>query len=343
MNSLPMKNCLLHLGLLLGAMVPAAHAGLFNLASANVSALGANSLVSQGLFDAAATAAAAQSAQSLHAAGGVTNVLGSVTSSATARAAAGQLGIGTSVNISSAGAIEPLKGSAGTFENAAAGQFFDAYGAQAEFTSSDLVISPVPGSGLSGAGTLTAQLNLSLDGSFLGNATGPFAGTASVVSRLNLVVRFGYMDPVTFSQGGTLQTGQVTLTQSSGGVATFDGGSGLFAGYTGGPLALTTVAAALPIGVPIELSVRLANLTTVQATGTIDYQGGVDYLHTLSLPTSGPVLNLPSGYTAASTELNVANNAFTAVPEPEEWALFAGTALLAGGLWQRRQRLIASM
>ena len=196
-------------------------------------------------------------------------------------------------------------------------------------------ITPIPGAGVTGAGLLSAKLNLNLDGTFTTNPVLAGVGTASMSSTLYLNIRFGYVDPISHFQGATFYAGTVNLTQNFGGAPMFGAGTGLLTGYTGGPLAISTAATDLPIGVPISLDVRLAAITELSAQGAVDYSGGVDFFHTLSLPTAGDVLTLPAGYSTESTELNVAGNSFVAVPEPAGWAGLAATGLLGFALARR--------
>jgi hypothetical protein len=49
---------------------------------------------------------------------------------------------------------------------------------------------------------------------------------------------------------------------------------------------------------------------------------------------SGPVFNLPDGYSANSPEADILNNAFT--PEPSTWAMLA-TGAIALLLFRRRK------
>jgi hypothetical protein len=313
------------------------HAGLFTLSAVNVTALTVDGFDQQTSFVGPTTTSISRTGERTLFDGMMSlGVVGTATSAASARAGAGTLGVQTAVTIHAAGSPTALKASAGKYENPGAGQFFDANGAQADFKSTDLRITPIPGAGVSGAGMLSARLNLDLDGTFTTNPVLAGPGTASMSSTLYLSIRFGYVDPVTHAQGmPTFYAGNVTITQSSGGAPVFGAGTGLLAGYTGGPLAISTAATALPIDVPISLDVRLGAITELTADGTVDYSGGVDFFHTLSLPTTGAVLTLPAGYSTESTELNVAGNSFAAVPEPAGWAGLAATGLLGFALARR--------
>ncbi len=312
-------------------------AGLFTLSAVNVTALTVDGFDQQTSFAGPTTASISRTGERTLFAGMMSlGVVGTATSTASARAGAGTLGVQTAVTIHAAGSPTSLKASAGKYANPGAGQFFDANGAQADFSSTDLRITPIPGAGVSGAGMLSARLNLDLEGTFTTNPVLAGPGTASMSSTLYLSIRFGYVDPVTHAQGmPTFYAGNVTLTQSFGGAPVFGAGTGLLAGYTGGPLAISTAATSLPIGVPISLDVRLAAITELSAEGTLDYSGGVDFFHTLSLSTAGDVLTLPAGYSTESTELNVAGNSFVAVPEPAGWAGLAATGLLGFALARR--------
>jgi hypothetical protein len=62
-----------------------------------------------------------------------------------------------------------------------------------------------------------------------------------------------------------------------------------------------------------------------------------DYSHTLTFPASGPVFNLPAGYTANSPDAHIVNNMF--VPEPGSLVLLvsAGSLIWSGAHRGRRR------
>jgi MYXO-CTERM domain-containing protein len=64
----------------------------------------------------------------------------------------------------------------------------------------------------------------------------------------------------------------------------------------------------------------------------------LDALHSLSLPLTGPVFNLPAGYDADAPSYGIADNVFTPVPEPGHYAAAAALGLLGFGLWRRGRR-----
>ncbi len=311
-------------------------ADLFTLSAVNVDALFNPGSDQQTSFVGGTMADVSRTSSSYFFGPGVTNLLGTATSTAFARADAGSLGVSTSVSIQATGATDLLKAKAGAYENPGAGQFFDAYGALARFSTSDLAITPIPGAGVSGSGSVTARLNLNLDGSFTSNPVVSASGTASQSTTVYVSVGFNFTDPVTHFQGGNGFTGSLQVTQALGGAVTFGAGTGLLSGYTGGPLSLSTGATGLPIGTPISLDVSLWAITEVQAGGTLNFAGGADFYHTLSLPTSGSVIDLPAGYTADSPDLHVSDNSYSAVPEPRGWAVLASAGLLGFALARRK-------
>ena len=70
-----------------------------------------------------------------------------------------------------------------------------------------------------------------------------------------------------------------------------------------------------------------------------------DFDNTLSLAASGPVLNLPAGFTANSAQANIVDNRWLGVPgpiasvsEPDTWAIFTlGLAAMGVAGWRRRR------
>jgi len=209
------------------------HAGLFTLSAVNVAALTVDGFDQQTSFVGPTTTSISRTGERTLFDGMMSlGVVGTATSAASARAGAGTLGVQTAVTIHAAGSPTSLKASAGKYENPGAGQFFDANGAQADFKSTDLRITPIPGAGVSGAGMLSARLNLDLDGTFTTNPVLAGPGTASMSSTLYLSIRFGYVDPVTHAQGmPTFQAGHVPIPRTSGGPPVVGPGAGLRPGY----------------------------------------------------------------------------------------------------------------
>jgi hypothetical protein len=98
--------------------------------------------------------------------------------------------------------------------------------------------------------------------------------------------------------------------------------SGILASYgLTGPATISTGDVDVPTDTPITLTINMS----ASAGGELDQAASVDcvsdFSDTLSLPTSGPVFDLPAGYTANSAELGIVNNQFVPVPEPSTLAL----------------------
>jgi hypothetical protein len=61
---------------------------------------------------------------------------------------------------------------------------------------------------------------------------------------------------------------------------------------------------------PLEMSLQvLAQIAVPQAGGVI-LAASTDFAHTASFPTSGPVFNLPAGYTVNSAQAGITGNTF---------------------------------
>ncbi len=103
---------------------------------------------------------------------------------------------------------------------------------------------------------------------------------------------------------------------------------------------LVTYELNVPVGAPFELSqaIGLRGSTVLSgAGGTAEFSAtAAVYWHGISQVT---VDGLPvSGYTLRNSEGIDFTGSFAPVPEPEHYAAFAGTALVAFGLWRRAGR-----
>lgn len=257
--------------------------------------------------------------------GGATNTvsLGFSHAEAFANAGPGQLGVRAFALADNRFSATPLRAEAGVLENPGAGIFFSTPGASARLSTDDVRFNPLPGV-LTGPGaTVPVSLNLNLSGAFAADRVlGPGEAGGDASMTLSITIRFGYVDPVTHNQFAAFFGGSVTATEA-GGVIAYGPGSGLLTGFNGGTAFLTTSEFNVPVGLPISADISLDLSGSASSSGhrLESILGNFD--HTLEFPSTGDVFNLPTGYTAEIPSLNVADNGFTAVPEPGTYALVA--------------------
>lgn len=199
---------------------------------------------------------------------------------------------------------------------------------------------------VSGPGSLASvSLNLRLDGSETLNhsPTSPLPGkslAAVLETGLGIVVQVSY----------TLPGGPETVIQFEGAYAHSEGSpdlflaTGLLTGFSGtGDFVITTPAFDVPVGVPTALSLVLASAAAAGTT-QLDSENAfaaMDFLHTLTFPTDGPVLNLEPGLNYNAPSMGIIDNQFEAVPEPETWGAMLVVAGLTVATWLRRRRSVS--
>jgi len=106
---------------------------------------------------------------------------------------------------------------------------------------------------------------------------------------------------------------------------------------------LTTASFDALLGVPLTFSLSLTAQGNAAATGPDAVGSGVaDLRRTLTLPTSGPVFDLPAGFTVNSAQAQIVDNrwvggaASSPVPEPSSFCIFGfGCLALLGYGWRR--------
>lgn len=191
-----------------------------------------------------------------------------------------------------------------------------------------------------------SRASFSLDDVFI---TGP-VGVTSVNATMNVLVS-GFVDadptPTVFAGAGFSMSINIPGSSVSGSFndnGTVAGGTGLFAGFSG-----PTISGSFSSGTG-SFSTTGPNVVHVSiiAGGGASSNGGIatefgrgnsDFFDTVNFPTSGPVFNLPAGFTANSISGMIVNNQWIGVPEPGSIVLsivgFIGLAVVRR-TWRRR-------
>lgn len=181
----------------------------------------------------------------------------------------------------------------------------------------------VPGS----AGLVSTSVNMSLHGSLVTNPFLPQHGPNSANSSVQVVF---------FVNGNNIGGGMQTLSSyygSSPGLSS----TGILASWN--PLTgdITSPSFMVEANVPFTMQIQLQ--ADAGASGYMQDSfilgGNADFGSTLTFPTTGPVFNLPAGYTADSPDAGIVNNQYIA-PEPTSLALAATCAVLGGRVRRRR-------
>jgi len=195
--------------------------------------------------------------------------------------------------------------------------------ASATFVLNDVIISG-PGDFLS------TSLNMNLSGGLsastfaqLGMGTGAESNASASVSVFVSIAGTRFSGTQAFARLSNVDT------QSSDG-STFE--DGLLTGYTGAPTALVTPDVNVPIGSAFVVALTLFTSVDTNSSNTIvgsrrQADAASDFDSTFSFALSGPVFDLPDGYTANSASGLIVDNRWlgiaapTAVPEPSSLLL----------------------
>lgn len=194
----------------------------------------------------------------------------------------------------------------------------------ASFRLDDVVVS---GSGSSVLGSLNLELDGGLNtSSFAQLGSGMFDETQANASvALNLCI-ISCVSGTRFS--GSVTTGSISDvdTQSSSDQGPFE--SELLTGFTdgvaqGAPFGIVTPALQLPVGTPFSIFLQLRSHTEARSRNTIvgsarQADAAALFDHTLSFPVTGPVFNLPDGFTVQSVSGLIAGNAWQGGPSDPE-------------------------
>jgi hypothetical protein len=179
--------------------------------------------------------------------------------------------------------------------------------------------------------TVSTSLNMELTGGFLfGSAADP--GSTAAVASVQAAV-WVYINGVVVGSGSHYEYADTRFApyRSTGGMLAAWGSSN--------PL-ITTPNFDVQSGVPFDVQIRLSTFAEALVSSSVGSGGtaeaNTDFSHTFSFTTSGPVFNLPLGYSANSADANIVNNQVAAVPEPSSFALAAAAMSLAVATRARR-------
>ncbi|NDQ56844.1 MAG: PEP-CTERM sorting domain-containing protein [Acidipila sp.] len=196
------------------------------------------------------------------------------------------------------------------------------------FSFNDLVISGPVGT----VGTiLTVSFNLDISGALIDQSTGSNMLAVSTVG-------------VTYQLAGT--SGQGAMQASNGAYSS----SGILQGIVAnqGTISNTifrTGVATVTVGTPFSFTLGLqegsiAGPTNFCNGGCVGTASAIsNFANTFGLPTTGPVANLPAGYTLSSASGLIVNNQFgtpTPTPEPSTLLLLGSGMLAMAGAARRR-------
>lgn len=187
--------------------------------------------------------------------------------------------------------------------------------------------------------SMTAQSTFSLDGlmitatgpgpflpflmSFNVNVTGSLEASGNAPAGASVELRYGYSTQ--FGAAGGLPLGSEGITQDGIAYQT-----GIFDPSSAG--SATTAEFLYQLGSPLSFGLDI-RVQSYAGTPNYDTGGAVaeaNFAHTAGFPTSGPVANLPEGYTLNSLDGSIVDNHFVGVPEPSALTLAAiGMGLVA--------------
>jgi hypothetical protein len=225
-------------------------------------------------------------------------------------------------------------------------------GADASFVLDDLII--VLESDPSQIGSVQGSFSVELSGSLSANAVAISGmGSAEAFARVNFEASLQFPNAIIipgvfqpepgidhYFLHGNLQRSSFSRAPSAIGENQETGG-GLLAGGFDGDEVFTSGVAALPVGMPFGIDVRLSLFSQVTAERSGEpaisefrhAEGQAGFGNTLGFPLNVDVFNLPPGYTAYSESGLIVDNRF--IPEPTAAVLLL-IALAATPLLERR-------
>jgi hypothetical protein len=195
-------------------------------------------------------------------------------------------------------------------------------------------------------GSVAGSANFTLSGAFETTANiADSIGNTLVLGGAQIEVGVsGSMPGMSFSGLFDQQSG----ANGQGPTGFISGGNGVFAGDSA-PTGFTTAMTELPVGTLFSVSLGLGTTAFASwgsgggAEGeltTVDLTALSDFSNTFTFATTGPVFNLPDGYTVNSVSGDIVNNRFVggpaATPEPPA-LIMLGSGLLSLAVFLRRR------
>ena len=197
-----------------------------------------------------------------------------------------------------------------------------------------------------GTGSIPASLNLSLSGSLFTSAFAQLGSGNGAEASANASVSIGASLAGTFFGGTQAIASLWQVETQSGDGSTFE--DGLLTGFTGVG-GLVTPEVFLPVGSPFTVGLNLSTTATTSSANTIvgsrrQADASALFDHTFSFALSGPVFNLPTGFTANSISGLIVDNHWVGIaadpqPLPEPSSLL----LVLVGLWWFARRFSGRM
>ena len=171
--------------------------------------------------------------------------------------------------------------------------------------------------------TVSTSLNMELTGGFLFGSAADAGSTAAVASVQSVI--WVYINGALVGSGGRLEKADTRF-------APFLSVTGMLAAWGSGNPQIVTPTFDVQSGVPFDVQIRLSTSADTIISSGIGTGGSAqansDFSHTFSFARTGPVFNLPVGFTANSVDAHIVNNQVVAVPEPS--TLILGLAGFAG-------------
>lgn len=213
------------------------------------------------------------------------------------------------------------------------GSILNSTDASAIFRLDDVVISGP------GTGSILTSLNMNLSGGLLTSAFAQLAAGNGAEAGANASVSVHAFVAGNFFSGTKAISSLWQVETQSGGGSTFE--DGLLAGFTG-PGTLVTPEMMLPVGSSFVVQLGLETSAATNSRSTIlgsrrQADASSLYDSTFSFPLSGPVFNLPEGFTANSLSGLIVNNLWQGLAGPQPIPAPSSFLLaIAGLLWLAR-------